>query len=354
LIRPAENAPATQGYRMPAEWEPHDATWLSWPHNPETWPGKVETVPPVWVEMVRALLPGEAVHLLVRDGEIEAEARAMLGAAGLVGPRLHVHRVPTNDGAWMRDVGPTFVSRTASAGGGIAAVDWRFNAWGGKYAPWDDDDRVARSVAEIAGVPVFSPGIVLEGGAIDVNGRGTLLTTESCLLNPNRNPRLSRSEIEGVLRDFLGVRHILWLGEGIAGDDTDGHVDDLARFVAADTVVTVVTDDPRDPNHATLADNHRRLLAMTDQDGRPLRVLTLPMPAAVVHEGQQLPASYANFYIGNEAVLVPTFDQPSDAVALETLARLFPTRRIAGIRAVDLVWGLGTFHCVTQQQPAAS
>jgi agmatine deiminase len=347
-----ETTPAALGYRMPAEWEPHAATWLSWPHNPETWPGKVETAAPVWVEIVRALVPGEDVHLLVRDEEVEAQAGALLGAAGLLSPRLHLHRVLTNDGAWMRDVGPTFVTRRAGGGAGAAAIDWTFNAWGGKYAPWDDDDRVARQVAEIAGVPVFSPGIVLEGGAIDVNGQGTLLTTESCLLNPNRNPDLAQADIERILRDFLGVRRVLWLGDGIAGDDTDGHVDDLARFVDARTVITVLTEDPRDPNREPLVENYRRLQEMTDQDGEPLRVLTLPMPQAVTHEGQQLPASYANFYIGNAAVLVPTFSRPTDAVALDTLRRLFPTRRIVGIEATDLVWGLGTFHCVTQQQPA--
>jgi agmatine deiminase len=338
---------------MPAEWERHAATWLSWPHNPATWPGKVEVIPPTWVEMVRALLPGEEVHLLVSDEVVEEQARRLLGAAGLLGPRLHLHRVKTNDGAWMRDVGPTFVTRRAGGRGETAAIDWTYNAWGGKYGPWDDDDRVAAQVAAIAGVPVFRPGIVLEGGSIEVNGRGTLLTTEACLLNPNRNPTLGRADIERVLREHLGVTRILWLGEGIAGDDTDGHIDDLTRFVDERTVVTVMTEDPSDPNHAILAENYRRLEEMRDQDGEPLRVLTLPMPAAVVYEEQQLPASYANFYIGNEVVLVPTFAQPSDAAALETLAALFPGRRVVGIHAVDLVWGLGTFHCVTQQQPAA-
>jgi len=345
------DTPAALGYRMPAEWERHAATWLSWPHNPATWPGKVEVVPPIWVEIVRALLPGEEVHLLVKDEEVEAEARALLGRADLLGPRLHLHRVRSNDGAWMRDVGPTFVTREAGGRVECAAVDWTFNAWGGKYGPWDDDDRIAGQVAGIAGVPLFRPEVVLEGGSIEVNGRGTLLTTESCLLNPNRNPTLSRQDIERVLRDHLGVRHVLWLGDGIVGDDTDGHIDDLTRFVDERTVVTVTSDDPADPNHAPLVENLRRLEAMTDQDGAPLRVLTLPMPEAVIHEEQQLPASYANFYIGNAAVLVPTFGQPSDAVALDTLQRLFPTRRVVGIHAVDLVWGLGTFHCVTQQQP---
>jgi len=338
---------------MPAEWEPHAATWLSWPHNPDTWPGKVSVIPPIWVEIVRALLPGEDVHLLVRDEEIEAEARRMLGAAGLLRPRLHLHRVRTNDGAWMRDVGPTFVTRPSNGRVETAAINWNYNAWGGKYAPWEDDERVAVRVAEIAGVDVFSPGVVLEGGSIDVNGCGTVLTTESCLLNPNRNPGRSRAEIENVLRDHLGVSNVLWLGDGIVGDDTDGHVDDLSRFVDKHTVVTVMTDDPDDPNYRALTENHRRLLAMRDQDGQSLRVLTLPMPRAVIYEKQQLPASYANFYIGNAAVLVPTFGQPADELALEALRPLFPNRRIVGVDAIDLVWGLGTFHCVTQQQPRA-
>lgn len=336
---------------MPAEWEPHAATWLSWPHNPATWPGKVEVIPPTWVEIVRALLPGEEVQLLVRDAAVEEEARRLLGAAGLIGPRLHLHRIKTNDGAWMRDVGPTFVTRRRGGRAETAAIDWTFNAWGGKYGPWDDDDRVASQVAALAGVPVFTPGIVLEGGSIEVNGRGTLLTTESCLLNPNRNPGLGRAEIEAVLRAQLGVRHVLWLGDGIAGDDTDGHIDDLTRFVDPHTVVTVVTEGRRDPNYEPLTANLRRLREMRDQDGEALRVLTLPMPEAVIYEDQQLPASYANFYIGNQVILVPTFAQASDVVAQRTLAEIFPTRRIVGIHATDLVWGLGTFHCVTQQQP---
>jgi agmatine deiminase len=236
----------------------------------------------------------------------------------------------------------------------LAVVDWGYNAWGGKYPPFDDDDRVPARIAALLDLARFEPGMVLEGGAIDVNGRGTLLTTEACLLNPNRNPRLTRAEIEERLAAFLGVRSIVWLGDGIVGDDTDGHVDDLTRFVDARTVVTAVEDDPADPNHAPLADNLARLRAARDQDGRPLRIRTLPMPGAVTREDARLPASYANFYIGNEAVLVPTFHHAHDAVALATLAACFPTRRIVGVDARDLVWGLGAFHCVTQQQPAVA
>jgi agmatine deiminase len=247
----------------------------------------------------------------------------------------------------MRDHGPTFVTRA----GELAAIDWKYNAWGGKYPPWENDDKVPDRLAEILGIARFSPGIVLEGGSIDVNGRGTLLTTEACLLHPNRNPTLGRADIERLLRDYLGVRHVLWLGDGIAGDDTDGHIDDLARFVDAETVVTVVEHDPSDANHQPLAANLRRLREMTDQDGRALRVVTLPMPRPIFHEGTRVPASYANFYVGNAAVLVPTFGDAADSEALDTLRELFPGRRIVGINAVDLVWGLGAFHCVTQQQP---
>jgi len=230
-------------------------------------------------------------------------------------------------------------------------VDWGFNAWGGKYPPYDLDDVVPSRIGAELGLPVFEPGIVMEGGAFDVNGRGTLLTTESCLLNPNRNPRLGRGEIEQYLRDYLGVTHILWLGDGIAGDDTDGHVDDITRFVDPRTVVTVVEHDPADENYEPLQANLERLRGMTDQDGHPLRVVTLPMPRALYHEGHRLPASYANFYIANGVVLLPTYDPPRDEEAAATLAGLFPGREIVGMNAEDLVWGLGAFHCVTQQWP---
>jgi len=259
---------------------------------------------------------------------------------------VRLHRIPTNE-PWCRDHGPMFVVR----GGELAVVDWDYNAWGGKYPPFDRDDAVPAAVATALGVRVFTPGVVMEGGSLDVNGRGALLTTESCLLNPNRNPQLDRAAIEGYLRDFLGVTTVIWLGDGIAGDDTDGHVDDLTRFVATDVVVTVVEDDPADENYRPLRDNLARLRAARDQDGRPLTVLALPMPRPVVHDGQRLPASYANFYVGNAVVLVPTFADPADARALAVLGRCFPGRRIVGIDSCDLVWGLGAFHCATQQQP---
>jgi agmatine deiminase len=348
-LTPRDGSPAALGYRMPAEWERHAATWLSWPHKEASWPGKLEHIPPIWVEMVRALVAGEAVDILVNQAAPAAQVRALLTQAGVSLARVHLHEVPTDD-AWMRDHGPTFLTR---ADGGLALVDWRYNAWGGKYPPWEQDDRVPQAIAPILGVPAFSPGIVLEGGSIDVDGRGTLLTTESCLLNPNRNPQLSRAAIEQFLCDYLGARRVLWLGDGIVGDDTDGHIDDLTRFVAPGVVVTVLEDDPRDENYARLRDNHRRLQSMRDAHGDALRIVTLPMPEPVHYDGARLPASYANFYIGNAAVLVPVFGGGRDAAALSTLRSLFPGRGIVGINAVDLVWGLGAFHCVTQQQPAS-
>ncbi len=336
---------------MPAEWESHAATWLSWPHKEGSWPGKLAHMPPIWVEIVRALVQGEAVHILVNDAAPAAQVRALLARAEVPLARVHLHDVPTDD-AWMRDHGPTFITRGAGGRGELALVVWQYNAWGGKYPPWEHDDQVPGAIAGLLGVEAFSPGIVLEGGSIDVDGRGTLLTTEACLLNPNRNPQLGRGEIEQYLSDYLGVRRVLWLGEGIVGDDTDGHVDDLSRFVAPGVVVTVLEDDPGDENYARLQDNYRRVQSMRDVDGNPLRVVTLPMPVPISYDSARLPASYANFYIGNAAVLVPTFGGRRDAAALATLRVLFPERQVVGIDAVDLVWGLGAFHCVTQQQPA--
>jgi len=345
---PSPGTPAALGYRMPAEWERHEGTWLSWPHKADTWPGKLAAIVPVWVEMVRALAHGERVHILVNESAPASRVTSLLKGAGIEMAAVTLHEIPTDD-AWARDHGPIFVTRPGSSH--LAVVDWRFNSWGGKYPPWERDDLVPRQIAALLDVPIFSPGIVLEGGSIDVNGRGTLLTTESCLLNANRNPHLGREEIETFLCDYLGVHHVLWLREGIEGDDTDGHVDDLTRFVNETTVVTVVENDPTDENYEPLQANYRALQEMTDQDGRPLQVLQLPMPAPIYYEGTRLPASYANFYIGNRVVLLPVFDDPDDAIAKEVLAGAFPGREIVGIDAVDLVWGLGAFHCVTQQQP---
>jgi len=263
--------------------------------------------------------------------------------------RIHLHAFPSYE-PWCRDHGPIFLRNAQE----LAVVDWRYNAWGGKYPPCDLDDAVPQRVAELLGLCLFSPPMILEGGSIEVNGEGTLLTTEACLLNKNRNPDLSKDEIEQYLRDYLGVHQILWLGEGIVGDDTDGHIDDLTRFVDSHTLVTIVEEDPADENYALLRENTERLRAMRDAAGQPWRIVELPMPGRIQSDGQRLPASYANFYIANEVVVVPGFDHPNDAKAREILQSLFPTRRVVMEPALDLIWGLGAFHCITQQQPALS
>jgi agmatine deiminase len=342
--------PGTRQFRMPPEWAPHRGTWLSWPHKEASWPGRFEGIPALFAEMVRHLSRGEEVHINVADLAMESDAHDTLRKADVPQQNVYFHHHPTND-AWCRDHGPIFVQRVVDGRREERILDWGYNAWGGKYPPWDLDDVIPSRIGAELGIPVVSPGIILEGGSIDVNGEGTLLTTEACLLNPNRNPDLSREQIEGYLRDYLGATHILWLGQGIEGDDTDGHVDDLARFVDPGTVVTVVEDDPADANYGPLAENLERLRRMTDQDGRPLRIVTLPMPRPAWHEGQRLPASYANFYIGNEVVLLPGYDPERDRIARDTLQDLFPTRRVVTMDCTDLVWGLGAFHCVTQQWP---
>jgi agmatine deiminase len=343
--------PAQLGYRMPAEWEPHQAVWLSWPHKRESWPGKFETVEPVVASAVAALAGSELVRINVLDGDHEAHVAQLLIAHGIDLAGVRFHRFPTND-AWCRDHGAIFLVREHGGRRELAATDWDYNAWGGKYPPFDRDVEIPRKMAEALGVPRFVGGMVLEGGSIDVNGAGVLLTTEQCLLNANRNPHLSRAQIEARLRDYLGVHTIWWLGDGIVGDDTDGHIDDLTRFVAEDTVVTVIEDDPADANYPMLRDNLERLRSLRMPDGRPLRIVTLPMPEPVVYEDQRLPASYANFYVGNTVILQPTFNCARDRVAIETVQRCFPTRRVVGIDCTDLVWGLGTFHCLSQQVPA--
>jgi agmatine deiminase len=350
LAAPAASLPAAQGWRWPAEWEPHAATWFSWPHNRETWPGRFEPIPGVFAEMVRALHVHELVRINVRDDAMEADARCVLVAHGVdVDRGVRFHHVPTND-SWARDHGAIFVVRD----GDLAALDFGFNSWGGKYGPWDLDDAVPRHMAASLGVARFDGRIVLEGGSIDGNGRGAVLTTASCLLNPNRGPGRTRETMEAVLAAYLGARHVLWLGDGIAGDDTDGHIDDVTRFVDAGTVVTAVEDDPADPNHAPLAANLARLRGMRDQDGKPLAVATLPMPPPVLVDGQRCPASYANFLLANGAALVPVFDAPQDARALAVLREVLPGREVIGIPSRELVFGLGAIHCLTQQVPDPS
>jgi agmatine deiminase len=338
--------------RMPAEWEPHAATWLAWPHNRRDWPGKFSPIPWVYAEIVRHLGRFEPVELIVEPGA-EGRVRRLLARAGAPADGVRCRPWPT-ERIWVRDSGCTFVL----GDGGLEAVDWRFTAWA-KYPDYERDADIGRRMAEAAGAPVARPEaggrrVVLEGGSIDVNGRGTLLTTDECLLDEvqQRNPGLDRAGYERVFAERLGVSRVVWLGRGIAGDDTHGHVDDIARFVAPGTVVAAVERDPASPNHEPLVDNLRRLRAARDQDGNPLRVVELPLPRPVSFGGVLLPASYANFYLANGLVLVPVFNDPNDRLALNLLADLCPGREVVGIYAGDLVLGFGTLHCLTQQQPA--
>jgi agmatine deiminase len=357
-----DSVPAALGWRMPAEWEPHEATWLAWPHERADWPGKLGAVVWVYAEIVRHLHQSERVHLLVNDDDMRRQARRLLRRAGVDLSRVQFFPFPT-DRVWTRDSGPIFLVRGDADSRRVAVSHWRFNAWS-KYDNYLRDAQLPERIGAALGLPIFLAllpigagyHVVLEGGSIDVNGQGLLLTTEECLLSPvqARNPGLTQADLERTFADYLGVRKVLWLGQGIAGDDTHGHIDDLARFVAPRTVVTVVEDDPGDANYQPLQENLRRLRAMTDEEGRLLHVVTLPMPAPLFFDGQRLPASYANFYIANDRVLVPTFNDPRDREALAILADLFPDRTVLGIHAVDLIWGLGTLHCLTQQQPMES
>lgn len=360
---------------MPAEWERHSATWLAWPHHRADWPGKFQPIPWVFAEIVRYLSRQERVELLVRDEAEEKTARKILGCAGVpLDMQAHgtlktgvcFHRWPT-DRIWTRDYAAIFVRRESGSADGaqpqfsLGITNWKFNAWA-KYPNWTNDDKIPGRIAKLLKMPEWQPTfntrrpvrVVLEGGSIDVNGRGTLLTTEECLLSDvqQRNPGLSRNDLEQVFAEYFGISNVIWLGSGIAGDDTHGHVDDITRFVSPDTVVTAVEANVKDPNHQPLRDNIKRLRSATDQDGKPLNVIELPMPAPVYFRGQRLPASYANFYIANGVVLVPVFNDPNDRVALNILDGLFPDRDVVGIACRDLIWGLGAIHCMTQQQPA--
>lgn len=341
------STPAQLGYRMPAEWEPHAGTWLTWPRREGiSFPELYDRIPPILAAMVRALAEDEGVFINVWDATMEAEVRSVLTQHDALNDRVEFHHHPAYE-PWCRDHGPVFIVNDTQR----AVLNWGYNAWGGKYPPYDLDNAVPEQIASVRGLPCFTPDMILEGGSIEVNGQGTLITTESCLLKPNRNPALDRAAIEQRLSDYLGVRKVLWLGEGIAGDDTDGHVDDLTRFVDAQIVVTAVEPDSQDPNHTPLQENLQRLQAMRTQDGDPLRVIELPMPEPVLHQGERLPASYANFYIGNRTVLMPSFGQSRDADAQAILKQCFPSRRVLPLDSIDLIWGLGSFHCLTQQEP---
>jgi len=336
---------------MPAEWRAHVATWLTWPKDPETWPGRVSQVEQIYLEMIGALTPHETVNLLVDDGATEQAVRQRCSFPGA--ENIRFHHVATID-SWIRDYGPNFL---VDDRGSAAFNDWIFNAWGNKYETLKPDDEVPIFLEPLLQLRRFEPGIVLEGGAIEVNGAGSVLTTEQCLLNPNRNPHLNKTEIEEYLKNYLGVRQVLWLGEGIVGDDTDGHIDDIARFVAPNVIVCAVEDDPADANFELLQDNLARLKSMTDANGRAFEIVTLPMPGVVggtstdTRNLDRLPASYANFYIANGVVLAPVFGHANDQRAVETLQRVFLDRRVVAVNCEPLVWGMGTIHCVTQQQP---
>jgi len=352
-------SPAGRGFRLPAEWEPHEATWLAWPHHQTDWPGKLSAIHWVYVELVRKIVSGECIRILVNDREHERRARRYLSRGGIQPGRVEFFRIPTNR-AWIRDYGPIFVKRDLLQPT-IAIAPFRFTAWA-RYADWRKDDAVPRRVASRLGIPMIPRsgvkcGVVLEGGGLEVNGCGTLLATEECWLDPTtqvRNPGWTAQEYETLFRQAFGVTNVLWLGHGIAGDDTHGHVDDFCRFVNSRTVVLCQEKNAQDANYRPLAENRERLEGMDLEDGSKPELIPLPMPSPLSFDGRRLPASYANFYISNAAVLVPTFNDPHDRLALGILAELFRDRPVIGIHAVDLVWGLGTIHCLTQQQPAFS
>jgi agmatine deiminase len=344
----SNNTPATQGFFFPAEWHPHKATWLSWPHKEESWPGKIVTVYPKYCEFIKALTEGEIVRINVKDEQMAAFAKQQLQLVDVDLHRVEFFEFETND-AWCRDHGPAFLINNETKQKVI--VDWGYNAWGGKYPPFDLDDVIPTKIAQHYGLPVFHPGIVMEGGSVDFNGKGTVLTTTACLLNKNRNPHLNQQQIEEYLHNYYGTEQVLWLGDGIVGDDTDGHIDDITRFVTEDTVVTVVEKNKNDENYHILQENLQQLKTMRLLNGKQLDIIELPMPDAVIHEDQRLPASYANFYIGNAAVVVPTYRCKNDDKALEILQGCFPERKVIGIDSTDIIWGLGSFHCLSQQEP---
>ena len=338
-------------YRLPAEWEKHEATFLAWPHNAETWPGLLEGVEKTYLHIIQALLPGEKVYLLAKDCSAAKQIQERLTREKISSPNLKILTIPSDD-AWVRDSGPIFVLRRDAKQPQRLAHDFIFNSWGRKYGPWDLDDVIPPAACRMLDIPWVTHDFVLEGGSLDTDGQGTLLTTEQCLLNPNRNPSLRRTDIEERLARWLGIRKVIWLHDGLEGDDTDGHIDDITRFVAPGTVVTVVEPDPKDANHAPLQENLARLRSAQDAKGQPLQIIELPMPPRSDGPHHRNPASHANFYIGNSAVLVPTFASPTDAIVLDRLRPFFPDRKVVGIDCRDLVAGLGAIHCITQQMPA--
>lgn len=342
------STPRELGLHFPAEFAPQRAMWLSWPHKEESWPGKIDTIYPVYAQFIKLVAEGQRVCINVADDKMKAFAEKHLQLVGTNMGQIDFYLHPTND-AWCRDHGPAFVVNYEKKEKAI--VDWGYNAWGDKYPPYGLDDVIPTLIGEKLGLQVFHPGIVMEGGSVEFNGKGTLMTTKACLLNPNRNPNLNQGQIEQYLHDYYGADHFLWLGDGIEGDDTDGHIDDLTRFVNEDTVVTVVEENKSDENYEVLQENLDLLSTLRLQDGKQLNVVELPMPAPVVYEDQRLPASYANFYIANKYVVVPTFRDKNDDKALDILSGVFPDREVVGLDSTDIIWGLGSFHCLSQQEP---
>jgi len=343
--------PADQGFRMPAEWEQHSGTWLTWPHNPGTWNKTVlPHVEQTYLGMIQALAPEETVHILVNDKTSQESVKNKIAHTDINRDPLRFYIIPTDD-AWIRDYGPNFLVSGSPGNRRIALNNWRFDSWGGKY-DWELDDQAGGEIARLLKLPAFEPNIVLEGGAIDVNGLGTCLTTESCLLNVNRNGGLDRATAGNILKNYLGAKNIIWLKGGIEGDDTDGHIDNLARFVNPTTVVCACEDDSASPNYKALNDNFETLQSAADQDGNLLNVIRLPMPGTIKTDSTRLPASYANFYIGNRSVLIPVFNVPDDRKAESILQNLFPNREVVPLPCRELLIGLGGLHCITQQHPA--
>jgi agmatine deiminase len=340
--------PKELGFHFPAEFAKHHATWLSWPHKEASWPGKIETIYPVYAEFIKRVAEGEKVKINVLNDPMKQKAIGHLQKAEADLSQIEFFFHPTND-AWCRDHGPAFLINQKEKKKMI--VDWGYNAWGGKYPPFDLDDVIPTLIANHYDIPVVHPGIVMEGGSVEFNGRGTLLTTKACLLNPNRNPHLNQERIEDYLYNYYGVNHILWLGDGIVGDDTDGHIDDLTRFVNEDTVVTIVESNKQDENYELLQENLKELKTLRLETGKQMNIVELPMPAPVIYDDMRLPASYANFYIANKYVVVPTFRDKNDDRALNILQQCFSDRKVIGLDSTDIIWGLGSFHCLSQQEP---
>ncbi len=349
LIMSAEQkTPKELGYYFPAEFAKHVATWLSWPHKEASWPGKIELIYPNYCQFIKELTQSEIVRININDEAMKNAAIGHLQKANIDLSKIEFYLNPTND-AWCRDHGPAFL---INPNGQKAIVDWGYNAWGNKYPPYDLDDVIPTLIGKEFNLRVFHPGIVMEGGSVEFNGKGSILTSTACLLNPNRNPHLNQAQIEKYLCDYYGADQVLWVGEGIVGDDTDGHIDDTVRFVNEDTVLTVVEENKQDENYQLLQDNLKQLKVLRLLNGKQLNIIELPMPDAVVYEDQRLPASYANFYIANHAVIVPVFNCEKDDKALRIIQESFPTRKVVGIDSTDIIWGLGSFHCMSQQEPA--